>query len=166
MTHTSTFIDDTKAPNGACLLTSLFAAQARLNNYVFSNKHITDHQGNVLTMQTLIDDALKGLEDPDNATARSISVEWQRRYLTMLQKEGIEVAELLPEKWWSNRTTDIAEIQGEIIDMLHFWISLALASGMNAATTHRKYMEKNEVNLNRIDTGYVERMKDTAQPNS
>ena len=157
MTHTSTFIDDTIARNGTCLLTDLFAMQARLNNYVFSEKHITDHDGSVLTMQRLIADAKSNIENPQNATARSISMEWLDRYLRAEQKEAQEVAELIPLKWWSNRFDNVEEIQVEIVDMLHFWISMAMSSGMNAADVHRKYVEKNKTNIARIEQGYVER---------
>jgi hypothetical protein len=45
-------------------------------------------------------------------------------------------------------------IRVEIVDILHFWISLALASGLDAEETLRLYRLKNEINLKRQDAGY------------
>ena len=45
-------------------------------------------------------------------------------------------------------------IRVEIVDILHFWISLALASGLDAKETHRLYLLKNQVNLDRQESGY------------
>lgn len=128
--------------------------QTLLNNHVFKSKNITDHSGEVLTMQKLFEDA-KQLP----LTARSLSIEWACKYLRAMQAEANETAEELPIKWWSDRDVDVASLQEEVIDQLHFWISQALAVGMDADTVLRKYMQKNAVNIARINTGYVERIK-------
>jgi dimeric dUTPase (all-alpha-NTP-PPase superfamily) len=69
-------------------------------------------------------------------------------------EEGRELSEEVPWKWWSKESLDMEAIRVEIVDMLHFWISLALVSGMDAAEVHRLYLLKNEVNHRRQDAGY------------
>jgi dimeric dUTPase (all-alpha-NTP-PPase superfamily) len=137
-----------------CKLNELFAMQTKLNNYVFASKNITDHDGQILTMATIMRDAQ---EHGDELTARSLSVEWQQRYNNALAAETKEVDDEIPKKFWSDRTADLNNIQEEIVDQLHFWISMALSSGMNADAVFRKYKEKNAVNFKRMDENYVER---------
>jgi len=45
-------------------------------------------------------------------------------------------------------------IRVEIVDMLHFWLSIALTAGLDAMETHRLYLLKNQVNLDRQESGY------------
>jgi dimeric dUTPase (all-alpha-NTP-PPase superfamily) len=45
-------------------------------------------------------------------------------------------------------------IRVEIVDMLHFLVSLALTAGLTAEEFHRLYMAKHEVNQKRQETGY------------
>ena len=146
--------DQNMSAEASCKLDELFAMQARLNNHVFKTKSITDHSGNILNMRTIMDDARS-----DKLTARSLSIEWACKYLTHLQAEAVETAEELPVKFWSDRSVNIDALQEEVIDQLHFWISLAMATGMNSMQVFEKYMEKNAVNIERMDTGYVERIK-------
>lgn len=153
-------LDSTAQTDCFCKLEELFRLQAALNDHVFKSKHITDHTGEVLTMQKLLDDAKSGA-----LTARSVSVEWAVKYLRAMQAEAIETSEELPIKWWSDRSVDISNLQEEVIDQLHFWISQALAVGMTASDVFHKYMEKNAVNISRINTGYVERVKEGKQTN-
>lgn len=54
---------------------------------------------------------------------------------------------------------DLQAIRVEIVDMLHFWISLALASGMDAADVARVYKGKHEINEKRQDEGYSAQAK-------
>jgi dimeric dUTPase (all-alpha-NTP-PPase superfamily) len=82
-------------------------------------------------------------------------------YLRALSDEGRELGEEIPWKWWSKETLDIEAIRVEIVDMLHFWLSLALVSGLDAEETLRLYRLKNEVNLRRQDEGYDASAKTT-----
>lgn len=147
-------VEPAVASTNFCKLDELFKMQTILNDHVFKSKNITDHSGEVLTMKKLFDDARTG-----DLTARSLSIEWTCKYLRAMQAEVIETAEELPIKWWSDRSVDISNLREEVIDQLHFWISQALAVGMNADDVLSKYMEKNAVNIARINTGYVERIK-------
>jgi hypothetical protein len=48
------------------------------------------------------------------------------------------------------------------VDQLHFWISLAMTAGMDAADVFRIYEQKNHVNLQRQEQGYSKANKDEA----
>ena len=76
--------------------------------------------------------------------------EWiQKLTLAMLS----ELAELLDEanfKWWKNpKQVDEHFVKEELIDILHFFVSMCLDAGMTPGEMHRLYLEKHQENLNR-----------------
>lgn len=78
--------------------------------------------------------------------------EWMQKFtLAMLS----EMAELLDEvnfKWWKNaKPLDFPAMKEELVDIFHFFLSMCLASGMNAEELYQIYMKKNEENLARQD---------------
>lgn len=131
------------------LLEDLFSRQAALNDAVFEKRAIRGEDGRILSMAELFAKARAGGVMPPSDTAR-----WIGGYLKALMEEGRELSEEVPWKWWSKETLDMEAIRVEIVDMLHFWISLALVSGMDASEVHRLYLLKNEVNHRRQDAGY------------
>lgn len=85
----------------------------------------------------------RGLDASDTET-------WiQRLTLAMLS----EMAELLDEvnfKWWKNKKEfrpDLAK--GELVDILHFFVSMCQRVGMNAQELFDLYLEKNRENFQR-----------------
>lgn len=86
--------------------------------------------------------------------------EWiQKQTLAMLS----EMAELLDEvnfKWWKNpKPVDPNAVRDELVDILHFFVSMCLRSGMDAEELYQRYLTKNEENFKRQDgtsekTGY------------
>jgi len=98
--------------------------------------------------------------------------EYQRRFDTELAErrglEGIpmerwiqmetlamlsELAELIDEvnfKWWKNpKPVEEGKVKDELVDILHFFVSMCLKTGMDAEELHRRYMEKNKENFAR-----------------
>ena len=76
--------------------------------------------------------------------------EWiQKNVLAMLS----ELGELLAEvnfKWWKNeKPVDQAAVQEELVDVLHFFISMCLRAGMDADTLFEGYIAKNKENFDR-----------------
>jgi dimeric dUTPase (all-alpha-NTP-PPase superfamily) len=73
----------------------------------------------------------------------------QRETLAMLS----ELAELIDEvnfKWWKNpRPVDEGKVRDELVDILHFFVSMCLKSGMDAEELFRRYMDKNKENFAR-----------------
>ncbi len=76
--------------------------------------------------------------------------EWiQKETLAMLS----EMAELLDEvhfKWWKNPSPiDGVRVKEELVDILHFFVSMCLDAGLTAEELHRMYIEKHQENLDR-----------------
>ena len=64
-----------------------------------------------------------------------------------------ELAELLDEvnfKWWKNeKPIDEAALHGELVDILHFFISMCIRAGMDSEKLFEGYIEKNRENFDR-----------------
>jgi dimeric dUTPase (all-alpha-NTP-PPase superfamily) len=64
-----------------------------------------------------------------------------------------ELAELIDEvnfKWWKNpKPIDQDAVRGELVDLLHFFISMCLSAGMSAEELYQRYLKKNQENFNR-----------------
>jgi len=86
----------------------------------------------------------------------------EKRHLEFSQGEWIqkltlatlsELAELLDEvnfKWWKNpKQIDERLVKEELIDILHFFVSMCLDAGMTPEEMHRMYLEKHQENLDR-----------------
>ena len=130
-------------------LDTLFAMQAELNDRIFAKKDIRDREGRVLTMDTLRAEAAAGGLGPNSKVN-----EWLGKYLQALEDESRELRDELLWKWWSKDHLDMQNIRVEIIDQLHFWISLAMTAGLDAESVFRVYLQKNAVNHQRQESGY------------
>ena len=128
-------------------LDELFAQQEQLNDLVFRKQNLRKLDGTPLTTRDLVEmgrsDDPKG---PNTDTNR-----WLGNYLKALQDECRELGDELLWKWWSKDTLDMQNIRVEIIDQLHFWMSLALCAGMDAQKVFDVYVQKNKVNVRRQD---------------
>ena len=85
-----------------------------------------------------------------DAASRENECEWmQRKTLAMLS----ELAELLDEvnfKWWKNpKPVDDDRVKSELVDILHFFVSMCLTAGMDADELYRRYLDKNKENFDR-----------------
>lgn len=91
--------------------------------------------------------------DNDIASRRGLDFtpeQWiQKDVLAMVS----ELAELLDEvnfKWWKNpKPIDSESLQGELVDILHFFVSMCIRAGMDADKLYRGYIEKNKENFDR-----------------
>ena len=50
-------------------------------------------------------------------------------------------------------------IRVEIVDQLHFWLSLAMTAGLDAEKVFSLYLQKNAVNFQRQENGYSKASK-------
>ena len=96
-------------------LDEIFAMQKALNDDIITRRH------------------LEGISD----------TEWiQRQTLAMLS----EMAELLNEvnfKWWKNpKPVDEHAVKEELVDILHFFVSMCLRAGMTPQEMYDIYMER------------------------
>lgn len=80
---------------------------------------------------------------------------WLLQYCRAMSQEIAELTDCVPWKWWAQyQTFDRQNARVEIVDLLHFLISLAQVLGMSADEIFEAYAKKHEVNLNRQDSGY------------
>ncbi|NLD59723.1 MAG: dUTPase [Clostridiales bacterium] len=76
--------------------------------------------------------------------------EWLQRFAMATFAELGEMLAGTNFKWWKNpKPTDAEYVKEEIVDILHFFVSLAIASGMDADELFRRYCLKNRENLDR-----------------
>ncbi|MDR2582025.1 MAG: dUTPase [Fibromonadaceae bacterium] len=136
----------------------LFRLQEVLNNFVFTKQDLRDNNGKVLTMAALREQAM-GAEPLGPNTEVN---EWLRKYLEALTDESKELGEELLWKWWSKDKLDMQNIRVEIVDQLHFWLSLAITAGMDAEKVFDIYVQKNKVNIERQNAGYSKENKNEA----
>jgi dimeric dUTPase (all-alpha-NTP-PPase superfamily) len=139
-------------------LDQLFSLQLELNDRIFAKKDIRDNDGKVLTMAALIAEAQKQGLGPNTKVN-----EWLGKYLQALDDESRELKEELLWKWWSKDHLDMQNIRVEIIDQLHFWMSLAMTAGLDAESVFRIYMQKNAVNHARQENDYSKANKNEAE---
>lgn len=78
--------------------------------------------------------------------------EWVRDLTVAMEDEISEVRREVNWKWWKNeKPIDIKALQGEVIDLWHFLVSLSQKVGLTAEDVYRVYCEKNAENHARQD---------------
>lgn len=81
---------------------------------------------------------------------------WILNYCRAMSQELAELTDSVPWKWWAKyQKFDEQNARVEVVDLLHFLISMAQVLGMSADDVFHAYVKKNEVNLRRQDTGYA-----------
>lgn len=78
--------------------------------------------------------------------------EWLQKEVLALMSELAEVLNETNFKWWKKQhaLTD-EKIKEEIVDLLHFVISISLKMGMDAEELYCLYLKKNKENWHRLD---------------
>ena len=85
-------------------------------------------------------------------------IKWTLNYSRALQQENAELVDSVPWKWWAKyQKFDVQNARVEVVDMLHFLVSLAQVLGMSAQDFYDAFAKKNHINHNRQDSGYVEK---------
>lgn len=78
------------------------------------------------------------------------SGEWIQREAIALMVELGEVMEEVRYKWWKNpQPIEPEKLHEELVDVLHFFISMCIDAGMDAEVLYRGYMAKNQENFRR-----------------
>ena len=73
-----------------------------------------------------------------------------------LRQESAEAIDSLNWKWWKKDTDDWNNVKVELVDMLHFWVSMCTVAGCDAQEVISLYFKKNKLNFDRQDKGYKE----------
>jgi NTP pyrophosphatase (non-canonical NTP hydrolase) len=85
----------------------------------------------------------------------SSATQWILNYCRAMSQELAELTDSVPWKWWAKyQKFDEQNARVEVVDCLHFLISMAQVLGMSADEVFAAYVKKNEVNLKRQDSGY------------
>jgi dimeric dUTPase (all-alpha-NTP-PPase superfamily) len=100
----------------------------------------------IFDMQKSLNDDIKQKRNLTGFTKE----EWmQKETLAMLS----EMAELIDEvnfKWWKNpKPVDEIKVKEELVDILHFFVSMCLIYDMDAEELYRMYIDKNKENFDR-----------------
>lgn len=109
----------------------------------------------IFAMQKLLNDDIAARRGLDFSTE-----EWEQRLVLAMISELSEVLDEVNFKWWKNKKPINTEaLQNELVDVLHFFVSMCLRAGMSAEELYRKYCEKNKENFDRqygksTKTGY------------
>ncbi len=75
---------------------------------------------------------------------------WMQKEVLAMISELSEVLDEVNFKWWKNpKPVDDAALKGELVDMLHFFVSMCLKSGMSAQELFELYKAKNQENFDR-----------------
>lgn len=88
-------------------------------------------------------------------------IKWVLNYSRALGQENAELVDSVPWKWWAKyQNFDPQNARVEVVDMLHFLVSIAQVLGMTADDFYQVYTKKNHINHNRQDSGYVKKDAD------
>jgi len=92
----------------------------------------------------------KDIQDPD------VRREWFMKFDTALKQESAEAIDSLNWKWWKKDPEDWENIKVELVDMLHFWVSMCTVAGLSSQDVLDLYFKKNKLNHKRQEQGYKE----------
>src|SRR5712691_6848146 len=80
---------------------------------------------------------------------------WVLNYSRAMTQEIAELTDSVPWKWWAKyQKFDKQNAKVEVIDLLHFLISIAQVLEITPEDFYEAYARKHKVNLSRQDSGY------------
>ena len=100
----------------------------------------------IFEMQQALNDEVISLRHLDGIPDEK----WIQMQVLAMMSEMAEVLDEVNFKWWKNpKPVNPDRVRDEIVDMLHFLISMCLRSGMDADELFSRYLDKNRENLDR-----------------
>ena len=106
-------------------------------------------------MQKALNERIGVLTD---AMTEEEKTKWILNYTRAMSQELAELTDSVPWKWWAKyQKFDEQNARVEVVDLLHFLISMAQVLGMSADDVYQAYVKKNEVNFRRQDSGYTQK---------
>jgi dimeric dUTPase (all-alpha-NTP-PPase superfamily) len=89
---------------------------------------------------------------------------WMLNYCRAMSQEIAELTDSVPWKWWAKyQKFDKQNARVEVVDLLHFLISLAQVLEMTPDDVFDAYTKKHRVNLARQATGYHTKDEDDSK---
>ena len=84
--------------------------------------------------------------------------QWVLNYCRAMTQEIAELTDSVPWKWWAKyQKFDKQNAKVEVIDLLHFLISIAQVLEMTPENFYAAYAKKHQVNLDRQVSGYTKK---------
>ena len=75
---------------------------------------------------------------------------WMQMQTLAMLSELVELIDEVNFKWWKNpKPVDGDRVKEELVDILHFFVSMCLNAGMSAEELYSRYIEKNQENFDR-----------------
>ena len=82
--------------------------------------------------------------------------QWVLNYCRAMSQEIAELTDCVPWKWWAKyQTFDRQNARVEIVDLVHFLVSLAQVMELTPDDVFEAYTKKHAVNVARQDSGYT-----------
>lgn len=107
-----------------------------------------DKLDRIFAMQKSLNDdivARRGLEGISDG-------EWIQKYMLAMLSEMAETLDETNWKWWKNpKPVSHDALCEELVDVLHFYVSMCLRAGMDGEELFKRYCAKNEENFRRQD---------------
>lgn len=76
--------------------------------------------------------------------------EWIQKHMIAMFTEMAEVLEEINYKWWKNKKeVNKDNLKEELVDVLHFYVSMCLKAGMTSNELYEIYLKKNKENFDR-----------------
>ena len=112
-----------------------------------------------MSLQEIFDEQIRLNEkiNPDLYSEISDPEIKRQRFLQFelaLRQESAEAIDSLNWKWWKKDDDDWGNIKIELVDMLHFWVSMCTIAGLDADEVINLYLKKNQLNHKRQNEGY------------
>ena len=100
----------------------------------------------IFTMQKALNDDIVRIRHLEDITPD----QWHQKLTLAMISEMAEALDGTDWKWWKNKKEkDPDYLKDEIVDMLHFLVSMALRAGMDADEMFERYLAKNKENFDR-----------------
>ena len=107
---------------------------------------MTDKLDAIFAMQKQLNDEIVKTRHLEAVTQS----EWIQKLTLATLSELSEVLDEVNFKWWKNeKPVDEAKLQEELVDVLHFFISMCLRANLTPDVLYEKYLAKNEENFRR-----------------
>jgi dimeric dUTPase (all-alpha-NTP-PPase superfamily) len=76
--------------------------------------------------------------------------EWIQKHMLAMLSEMAEVLDEVNFKWWKNpKPSNPDALKEELVDILHFYVSMCLEAGLTSQELYERYIEKNRENFDR-----------------
>jgi dimeric dUTPase (all-alpha-NTP-PPase superfamily) len=105
-----------------------------------------DRFSDIFDLQNSLNKDIRAKRSLDNFTHE----EWIQKHMLAMLSEMAEVLDEVNFKWWKNpKPVDSDALKEELVDVLHFYISMCIEAGMTPQELYDRYINKNKENFAR-----------------